>query len=63
MHPKLPLDQVVFRFVWPRQVFSAMPATVVEQTGRRTVLWIAEGTPVRWPRGRRLPIPELQRGG
>ena len=62
MRVKLPLDQVVFRFVWPWRVFSAIPATVVEHTEERTVLWIAHGTPVRWPRGQRVPIRDLQRG-
>jgi hypothetical protein len=56
-------EQLLFRFVWPWQVFSAIPTTVVEQTAERTVLWIAPGTPVRWPRGARLPIPELAKGG
>jgi hypothetical protein len=59
---KLPLDQVVFRFVWPWRVFSAIPATVVESTTARTVLWIAPGTPVRWPPGQRLTMRELQQG-
>jgi hypothetical protein len=53
---------VLFRFVWPWRVFSAIPTTVVERSAQRIVLWIAEGTPVRWPRGQRLPIPELRRG-
>jgi Protein of unknown function (DUF402) len=55
-------DQVLFRFVWPWRVFSAIPATVVEHTTARTVLWIAPGTPVRWPRGRHVAISELQDG-
>lgn len=59
---KLPLEQVLFRFVWPWRVFSAIPATAVEQTAERTVLWIAPGTPVRWPHGHRLPIRELRKG-
>jgi hypothetical protein len=54
-------DQCLFRFVWPRRVFSALPATIVERTPRRVVLWIAPETPVRWPPGRRLPIGELAR--
>jgi hypothetical protein len=54
-------EQVLFRFVWPWKVFSAIPTTVVERTEERTVLWIAPGTPVRWPRGR-VPIRELQKG-
>ena len=52
-------EQCLFRFVWPRRVFSAIPATVVERTSSRVVLWIAPETPVRWPRGMRLPIAEL----
>ena len=60
---KLAPDQVLFRFVWPWRVFSAIPATVVEHTAARTVLWITPGTPVRWPRGgARVPISELQEG-
>lgn len=62
MRVKLPLDQVLFRFVWPWRVFSAIPTTVVESTAARIVLWIAPGTPVRWPRAHRVPISELQRG-
>ena len=52
-------EQCLFRFVWPRKVFSAIPTTVVERTSSRVVLWIAPETPVRWPRGIRLPIAEL----
>jgi len=52
-------DQCLFRFVWPRKVFSAIPTTVVERTSSRVVLWIARETPVRRPRGMRLPIAEL----
>jgi uncharacterized protein DUF402 len=60
---KLAPDQVLFRFVWPWRVFSAIPATVVEHAPARTVLWIAPGTPVRWPRGgARVAISELQEG-
>lgn len=55
-------DQALFRFVWPGQVFSAMPTTVVEHTHDRVVLWIAPGTPVKWPLGRRLAIPSIARG-
>jgi hypothetical protein len=53
---------VLFRFVWPWRVFSAIPATVVERTPARTALWIAPGTPVRWPRGQRVAIAELRAG-
>jgi len=59
---KLPPDQVLFRFVWPWRVFSAIPATVVERTPARTALWIAPGTPVRWPPGQRVAIAELRAG-
>ena len=52
-------EQCLFRFVWPRRVFSAIPTTAVERTSSRVVLWIAPETPVRWPRGMRLPIAEL----
>ena len=52
-------EQCLFRFVWPRKVFSAIPVTIVERTARRVVLWIAPETPVRWPIGGRLPIVEL----
>lgn len=63
MRVTLPPDQVLFRFVWPWRVFSAIPATIVESTAARTVLWIAPGTPVRWPRGSaRVAISELQEG-
>jgi hypothetical protein len=55
-------DQILFRFVWPWKVFSAKPATVVEHTERRVVLWTAPGTPVKGPPGFRLPIPQLARG-
>jgi hypothetical protein len=60
---KPPPEHFLFRFVWPWQVFAAIPTTVVEQTAERTVLWIGPGTSVRWPRGARLPIPELAKGG
>ena len=59
---KLPPDQVLFRFVWPWRVFSAIPATVVELTPARTALWIAPGTRVRWPSGQRVAIAELRAG-
>ena len=36
-------EQCLFRFVWPRRVFSAIPTTVVERTSSRVVLWIARG--------------------
>jgi hypothetical protein len=52
-------EQCLFRFVWPRRVFSAIPTTVVERTASRVVLWIATNTPVRRPPGARLPIAEL----
>jgi len=52
-------EQCLFRFVWPRRVFSAIPATIVEGTASRVVLWIASGTPVRRPVGGRLPIADL----
>ena len=52
-------EQCLFRFVWPRRVFSAIPTTVVERTSSRVVLWIAAETPVRRPPGMRLPIAEL----
>jgi hypothetical protein len=58
-----PGDQALFRFVWPWQVFSALPTTVVEHTSQRVVLWIAPGTPVKWPTGRQLAIPSIARGG
>jgi hypothetical protein len=60
---KLAPDQVLFRFVWPWRVFSAIPATVVEHKPARTVLWIAPGTPVRWPRGERVAVSEVRAGG
>jgi hypothetical protein len=56
-------DQALFRSVWPWQVFSAIPTTVVEHTSQRVVLWIASGTPVKWPAGRRLAISSIARGG
>jgi len=59
---KLGVSQVLFRFVWPWNVFSVVPATVVEQNDARIVLWIAPETPVKWPPGMRLPIPELAEG-
>ena len=52
-------EQCLFRFVWPRRVFSAFPTTVVERTSSRVVLWIAPETPVGRPPGTRLPIAEL----
>jgi hypothetical protein len=52
-------EQCLFRFVWPRRVFSAIPTTVVERTASRVVLWIATDTPVGRPPGARLPIAEL----
>jgi hypothetical protein len=52
-------EQCLFRFVWPRRVFSAIPTTVVERNSSRVVLWIAAETPVRRPPGMRLPIAEL----
>ena len=55
-------DQALFRFVWPWQVFSALPTTVVEHTSQRVALWIAPGTPVKWPAGRQLAIPSIARG-
>src|SRR6476659_3239021 len=60
---KLAPDQVLFRFVWPWRVFSAIPVTVVEHLPARTVLWIASGTPVRWPRGERVAVSEVIAGG
>ena len=54
-------DQTLFRFVWPWRVFSALPSTVVE-SGERIVLWIAGATSVRWPPGRRIPIPKIAAG-
>jgi Protein of unknown function (DUF402) len=62
VHVRPDPEQVLFRFVWPWRVFSAIPATVVERTERRTVLWIASGTPVKWPPGIRVPISELAAG-
>jgi hypothetical protein len=53
---------VLFRFVWPWKVFSAIPTTVVERVGDRTVLGIAPDTPVKWPPGLRVPIPALAEG-
>jgi uncharacterized protein len=53
---------VLFRFVWPWKVFSAIPTTVVAQDGDRTVLGIAPDTPVKWPPGLRVPIPALAEG-
>jgi hypothetical protein len=55
-------DQVLFRFVWPWKVFSAVPTTVVEHTSKRAVLWIAPETPVKWPIGRTVAIPRIARG-
>ena len=52
-------EQSLFRFVWPRRVFSAIPTTVVERTSSRVVLWIGPETPVRRPPGMRLPIAEI----
>jgi Protein of unknown function (DUF402) len=57
-----PGDHVLFRFVWPWKVFSAMPTTVVALDGHRTVLGLASDTPVKWPPGRRVPIPALAEG-
>jgi hypothetical protein len=48
--------------VWPWRVFSAVASVVVEHHPARTVLWIPEGAPVRWPPGRRVTIPELAEG-
>lgn len=53
---------MLFRFVWPWKVFSALPTTVVGQTGRRVVVAIAPGTPVKWPPGLRVPIQDLAAG-
>ena len=53
---------MLFRFVWPWKVFSAVPTTVVEHTPERVVLWIAPETPIKGPRGLRLPIPRLAAG-
>lgn len=53
------VEQCLFRFVWPRRVFAAIPVTVVERAPRRVVVWVAPETPVRWPRGARLPIADL----
>jgi hypothetical protein len=55
-------DHVLFRFVWPWKVFSAVPTTVVEHTRERVVLWIAPGTPIKGPPELRLPIPRLATG-
>jgi len=58
-----PGDAALFRFVWPWRVFSALATTVVEHGPERTVLWIPEGTAVRWPPGGpRITIPELAEG-
>ena len=56
-------DQALFRSVWPWQVFGAIPTTVVEHTSQRVVLWIAPGTPVKWPEGRQLAISSIAQGG
>ena len=55
-------EQVLFRFVWPERVFSAMPVTVVERRDNRVVLWLAPGTPTNAPPGFRVSIPELAAG-
>jgi uncharacterized protein len=55
-------EQLLFRFVWPQKVFAAMPTTLVERSADRVVLWLAPGTPVTWPPGFHLTIPELAAG-
>jgi len=54
-----PGDQTLFRFVWPWKVFSAKPATVVEHTAERVVLWLAPGTQTKAPPGFRVSIPDI----
>jgi hypothetical protein len=55
-------EQVLFRFVWPERVFSAMPVTVVERRDNRVVLWLAPGTPTKAPPGFHVSIPDLAAG-
>jgi hypothetical protein len=55
-------EQVLFRFVWPRRVYSALPVTVVERRDDRVVLWAAPGTRAKAPPGFRVSIPELAAG-
>lgn len=55
-------EQLCFRFVWPRRVFSAKPVTVVEERTDRVVLWLAPGTLTKAPPGFHVSIPELLAG-
>jgi hypothetical protein len=57
-----PGEPALFRFVWPWKVFSAKPATVVEHTLDRVVLWLASGTSTKAPPGFRVAIPDLPAG-
>lgn len=56
-----PGAQALFRFVWPRRVFSAKPVTVVEDRVDRVVLWLAPGTGTKAPPGFHVSIAELSR--
>ena len=48
MSRRQPGDPALLRHVYGPHVASALPVTVVEDTDDRTVLWLREGTDIRW---------------
>lgn len=43
-----PGDPALLRNVWRGHIASAIPMTVVEDTDERVVLYLRQGTPIRW---------------
>jgi hypothetical protein len=43
-----PGETALLRNVWQGHIASALPVTVVEDTDERVVLYLAQGTPIRW---------------
>lgn len=43
-----PGDQVLLRHVFRGHIASALPMTVVEETDERVVLYLRQGSPIRW---------------
>jgi predicted RNA-binding protein associated with RNAse of E/G family len=49
-------DPALLRNVWRGHVMSALPTTVVEDSPERVVLYLQQGTPIRWIDGVPMPV-------